>query len=40
MPLFEEKKRETEIIRTRVGFDLTGLSYVEIGDLFETLKDC
>jgi len=40
MPLVSEKKRETEIIRTRVGFDLTGLSSFDVEDLFETLKDC
>ena len=40
MPLVSEKKRETEIIRTRVGFDLTGLSSFDFDDLFETLKDC
>ena len=40
MPLISEKKRETEIIRTIVGFDLTGVSSFEFDDLFETLKDC
>ena len=35
-----DKKRETEIIRNEVGFDLTGTEYFEISDLIETLKDC
>ena len=35
-----DKKRETEIIRNEVGFDLTGAEYFEISDLIETIKDC
>jgi hypothetical protein len=40
MPIFQEKKRETEIIRTAVGFDLEGISALDIDDIFELLKDC
>lgn len=40
MPIFNDKKRETEIIRTRVGFDLDGTEPFEIDFLFEALKVC
>lgn len=35
-----DKKRETEIIRNEVGFDLSGTEYFEITNLIEDAKDC
>lgn len=35
-----DKKRETEIIRNEVGFDLSGTEYFEITNLVEDTKDC
>lgn len=39
-PITFDKKRETEIIRNEVGFDLTGVDYFEITDLLSISKDC
>lgn len=39
-PITFDKKRETEIIRNEVGFDLSGADYFEITDLLSTSKDC
>lgn len=35
-----DKKRESEIIRNEVGFDLSGGEYFEITDLLPPFKDC
>ena len=35
-----EKKREIEIIRREIGFDLTGADYYEFTDLIKQEKDC
>jgi len=40
MSITFDKKRETEIIRNEVGFDLTGTKYFEITNLIQDLKDC
>ena len=40
MPIVSDKKRETEIIRNEVGFDLSGANYYEIKDLLAIFKDC
>ena len=39
-PVFFDKKRETEIIRNEVGFDISGNDYFEITDLLAISKDC
>lgn len=40
MPVFQDKKRETSIIITEVGFDLTGQKSFTLDDLLVSLKDC
>jgi hypothetical protein len=35
-----DKKRETEIIRNEVGFDISGTEYFEVLDIVNILKDC
>lgn len=35
-----EKKREIEIIRREIGFDLSGINYYEFTDLVKPKKDC
>ena len=39
-PIVYDKKRETEIIRNEVGFDISGTNYYEINDLLAIFKDC
>lgn len=40
MSITFDKKRETEIIRNEVGFDLTGTEYFEVTNLIQDSKDC
>ena len=39
-PIVSDKKRETEIIRNEIGFDINGLNYYEITDLLPIKKVC